>query len=186
MKKLINKEKSWKQINIYPLFKQFNETVKEMFICLFYIFIFVFSYYIFICTYNLGDDDCEIINVCTIKYEEVKSVNQSNLWYKSIIDDFFNKFSSKGKIVDYKFIEIKSEVKTLMPLEHYSGMVKKSVILNKIQSDFMKSIVLECEFYKNKASLLELQLLKTKISYQDLIKDINDIVKEMNGSSKKS
>jgi hypothetical protein len=72
-----------------------------------------------------------------------------------------------------------------MPLDHYSDIVKKSVILNKIKFDYMKSIELECEFYKNKASLLEIQLLKAKISYQDLIKDINDIVKEMNGSYKK-
>jgi hypothetical protein len=49
----------------------------------------------------------------------------------------------------------------------------------------MRNLELECEFYKNKASLLEIQLLKAKVSYQDLIKDINNIVKEMNNSSKK-
>jgi len=49
----------------------------------------------------------------------------------------------------------------------------------------MKNLILECEFYKNKASLLEIQFLKAKVSYQDLIKDINDIMKEMNDSSKK-
>lgn len=77
-------------------------------------------------------------------------------------------------------------MKTLMPLEpeHDISTVKKSVILNKIQSDHMKNFIFEYELYKNKASLLELELLKIKISYQDLMKDINAIVKEMKDSSK--
>lgn len=186
MKKLVNKRiaKSWKQRYIYPILKQFNETVKDIFMCLFYIFIFVSCYYIYVCTHNISDSNDELINICTINYEELKPVSQPNIWYKNIFNEFFNKFSLNAKTVNYKIIEIKPEVRTLMPLEHYSDTVKKSVILNKIKSDYMKSLVLECEFYKNKASLLEIQLLKTKISYQDLIKDINDIVKEMNGSYK--
>ena len=48
----------------------------------------------------------------------------------------------------------------------------------------MKNFIFEYELYKNKASLLELELLKIKISYQDLMKDINAIVKEMKDSSK--
>jgi hypothetical protein len=79
-------------------------------------------------------------------------------------------------------------VKTLIPLEpeYDISTVKKPVILNKIQSDHMKNLILEYELYKNKAGFLEMELLKIKISYQDLIKDINAIVKEMNDSYKNS
>jgi hypothetical protein len=113
-------------------------------------------------------------------------VNQPNIWYKDILSDFFNKFTLKSKTINYKNIEIKSNcvTKTLW-LEHNLETRKEPAILNKIQSDHMRSIILECEFYKNKASLLEIQLLKDKVSYQDLIKDINDIVKEINDSFKK-
>jgi hypothetical protein len=75
-------------------------------------------------------------------------------------------------------------IKTLMPLEHNLDIVKKPVILNKIQSDLISSLVSECEFYKNKTSLLEIQLLDTKIAYHNLVKDVNDIVKEMSYSPK--
>jgi hypothetical protein len=64
--------------------------------------------------------------------------------------------------------------------------VKKPIILNKIQSDHMKNLIFEYELYKNKAGLLEMELLKTKIAYHNLIKDINAIVKEMNDSYKDS
>lgn len=162
------------------------KVAKEIFILL-NIFIFIACYcYICLCTYNFNNDNCELINICTISFEESKPVNQSNTWYKYIIDDFFNKFTSNNKTINYKIVEIKSDMKTLMPLEpeHDISRVKKSVILNKIQSDLMKNFIFEYELYKNKASLLELELLKIKISYQDLMKDINAIVKEMNNSSK--
>jgi hypothetical protein len=83
-------------------------------------------------------------------------------------------------------MEIKANyiIKTIMPLEH--NIEKKSIILNKIQSDSMKNLISECEFYKKKTFLLEIQILKAKISYQDLIKDISGIVKEIPNSLKKS
>ena len=69
-----------------------------------------------------------------------------------------------------------------MPLEPELNIstVEKSPILNKIQSDSIKSLILECEYYKNKTSSLEIQILKTKIAYHNLIKDIDDITKEIN------
>ena len=66
-----------------------------------------------------------------------------------------------------------------MPLEHKLEIMKKPLILNKIQSEYMKSIELECEYYKHKTSLLEVQLLNTKIACHNLVKDIHDITKEM-------
>jgi hypothetical protein len=82
-------------------------------------------------------------------------------------------------------MEIKpySVIKTLIPLEHNLEVVKKPVILNKIQSEYIHNIESECKIYKNKTSILEIQLLNTKIAYHNLIKDINDIVKEINYSS---
>jgi hypothetical protein len=177
--------------NVIVIYNQSHDLLKiakEVFMFLLYIFIIAF-YYIYMSTYKFSDDNCELISLCTINFEESKPfVNtQPNIWYKHIIDDFFNKFTSNSKIVNYKVIEIKSDcvVKTLW-FECNLETEKKPVILNKIQSDYMKSIISECEFYKNKASLLETQLLKAKISYQYLIKDINDIVKEINDSFKKS
>jgi hypothetical protein len=83
-------------------------------------------------------------------------------------------------------MEIKANyvLKTFMPLEH--NIEKKSVVLNKIQDDYINNLISECEFYKNKTSLLEIQILKAKVSFQDLIKDISSIVKEIPNSSKKS
>jgi hypothetical protein len=66
-----------------------------------------------------------------------------------------------------------------MPLEQNLETVEKSIILNKIQSEYMKSIELECEYYKHKTSLLEVQLLNTKIACHNLVKDIYDITKQM-------
>lgn len=162
------------------------KVAKEIFILL-NIFIYISCYcYICICTYNFNNDNCELINICTVSFEESKLVNQSNTWYKYIIGDFFNKFTSNSKTINHKFIEVKSDIKILMPLEpeYDIGTVKKPVIFNKIKYDLMKNHIFEYELYKNKASLLEIELLKIKIAYQDLMKDINAIVKEMNDSSK--
>jgi hypothetical protein len=140
-------------------------------------------------TYSFTNDNNQLTTLYITSIEELKpvNINQPNIWYKYILGDFFEKFTSNSKTINPKFLEIKPEIKTLMPLEleHNIGTVKKSVILNKIQSDFMKSLISECEFCKNKTSLLEIQLLNTKIAYYNLMKDIDDITKEMNYSLKK-
>jgi|SRR5580700_3151153 hypothetical protein len=181
MKELIKK----KIIKLCDLLK----VVKEIFVFSLYIFIIVFYYYICVYTCNFNNDSCELINVCTINSEEFKPVDQNpaNIWYKCLLDDFFNTFTSNSKTINPKFLEVKSDIKTLMPLglEHEISKVKKSVILNKIQSDCIKSIISECEYYKDKTSLLEIQLLQTKIAYHNLIKDIDEITKEMHYSFKK-
>jgi len=81
-------------------------------------------------------------------------------------------------------MEIKSDniVRTLMPLEHNLDIVKKPVIVNKIQYDSVNNIISECEFYKKKIALLEMQSLNNRMAYHILIKDINDIIKDMNSS----
>ncbi len=71
-----------------------------------------------------------------------------------------------------------------MPVEDNLEIAKKPVILNKIKSNFINNIISECEFYKNKTSLLEMQLLNTKIAHHNLVKDIDNIVREMNYSPK--
>ena len=180
------KELTKKRKHIYPIYKQLQETAKEIFICLLYIFIFVSCYYVCICACSFNSNNCELVTVYNTNFVELKPANEPVIWYKYILDDFFKKFTFNSKTICYKYIEIKSDnfIKTLW-LEHNLETEKKPVILNKIQSNNIKSLELECEFYKNKVSLLEIQLLKAKISYQNLIKDINDIIKEMNDSSKK-
>ena len=185
MKDLI-KQKYTYYISMY---KQLLEIIKEIFTCLLIIFILVFCYYICICTYSFTNDNDQLTTLYITSIEELKpvNINPPKIWYKYLLDDFFNKFTSNGKTINHKILEVKLEVKTLMPLEleHNLAIVEKSVILNKVKSDYMKSLILECEYYKNKTSLLEIQLLQTKIAYHNLIKDIDEITKEMHYSFKK-
>lgn len=176
-----------KQKHIYHVFiyKLLLEIVKEIFINIIIIFIFAFFYYISIHTYNFSNDNYQLTTVYITNIDELKPINQTNIWYKYLLGDFFDKFTSNSKTINHKFIQVKFEVKTLMPLEHNLDTVKKSIILNKIQSDSMKSLISECEFYKKKTSLLEIQLHDTKIAYINLIKDIDNITKELNYSLKK-
>lgn len=171
-----------KQKHVY-----YTYIVKEIFVYLLTIFILVFYYYICMRTYNYSNYNDQLTTICTINIEELKPVNknQSNIWYKYLLDNFFNTFTKNSKSINPKLIEVKSNIKTLMPLEHDISTVKKSIILNKIQSDCIKSIISECEYYKDKTSLLEIQLLNTKIAYHNLIKDIDNITKEMHYSFKK-
>jgi hypothetical protein len=83
-------------------------------------------------------------------------------------------------------MEIKANyiIKTIMPLEH--NIEKKSIILNKIQDYYINNLISECEYYKKKTSLLEIQIFKTKIAYHNLIKDIDNITKGIPNSLKKS
>jgi len=190
------------------------DLLKEIFVFLLYLFIIASYYYICMYTYNLFDiDNCELINVCTINLEELKPVSQRNIWHKYILDDFFNKFITKNKTINPKVMEIKANyfIKTSVPLEpeHNINIEKKSIILNKIKDDYINNLILECEFhknktksleiqddyvnnlisecefYKNKTRSLEIQVLKTKISFQDLIRDISSIVKEIPNQSEK-
>lgn len=187
MKNLTKKKTKYtEQKHIYSIFEQFfgiPVIVKEIFMCLLIIFILVFFYYICMRTYNFSNDNCELITVCTTNFVELESVNQPSIWYKYVLDDFFNKFIS-NKTINHKFLEIKPEIKTLMPLEYNIEITKKPVMLNKIQYHFMRSLISDCEFYKHKTYLLETELLRTKTAHNDLAKDINNIIKEMNYSSK--
>jgi len=165
--------------------------VKKILMFLFYILIIFSYYYICVYIYNLyNNDSYELINICTINLEELKPISQRNIWHKYILDDFFNKFISKKKTINPKIMEIKANfiIKTFMSLEleHNINIEKKSIILNKIKDDYINNLISECEFYKYKTSLLEMQILNDKLSFQDLIKDISDIVKEIPNSSKKS
>lgn len=145
-----------------------------------------------ICTYNfyITNDNDQLSTICNISFEELEPVgkNPANIWYKCILDDFFNTFTSNSKTINPKFLEVKSNIKTsmLLELKHDISTEKKSVILNKIQFNCIKSLISECEDYKDKTSLIEIQLFQTKIAYHNLIKDINDIIKEMGNSPKKS
>jgi hypothetical protein len=181
-----------KQKYAYYMYKQFFLIIKGIFTYLLILFILVFYYYIciHIYVYSFTNYNDQLNTLYVISFEELKSIdkNQANFWYKNILNDFFNKFTSNSKTINSKFIkvELDNTLKTLIPLEHDYSAMKKSVILNKIQSDCIKSIITECEFYKDKIYLLEIQLLNTKIAYINLVKDINDIVKEMNNSFLKS
>lgn len=176
MKDLINKK------HVYHA-----SIVKEIFVYLLIIFILVFYYYICMRTYNFSNYNDQLTIICTINIEELKPVNknQSNIWYKYLLDDFFNTFTKNSKSINFKLTEVKPDIKTLMPLEHDISTMKKSIILNKTQPDYIKSLISECKYYKDKTSLLEIQLLNTKIAYHNLIKDIDGITKEMHYSFKK-
>jgi len=178
-----------KQISHLSTYMQCFVVIKQIFIYLLILLILVFYYYICMCIYNFSNCNVQLSTICNISFEELEPINKNplNIWYKCVLDDFFNSFTSNNKTIKPKFLEVKSDIKTLMPLEleHNLNTVKKPVILNKIKYDYTKSLISKCEFYKNKTSLLEIQLFQTKIAYHNLIKDINDIIKEMGSLSQK-
>ncbi len=173
--------------NYISIFKQLLEATKEIIMALLNIFIIVSCYYICMRTYNFSNDNCELITACTTNLGELelKPASTPNAWYKSIIDDFISKFTLKGKTFKHEFVKIRPSLEVL-PLNYNQNDIReKSIILSKIQYDYMNNLISESEFYKNKTTVLEIQILKSKIAYMDLVKDINDIVKEMNDSYKK-
>lgn len=180
----IKKRRNQKQGYNYILLSEQYKTIKEIIKILLSIFIVLYCYYIGIHTYILCEDDYKLITVCTTNSEELQLTTTPNTWYKSIINDFLKTFTSKGKTINPKFFEIKSSINLIIPLEHNHCVVENS-ILNEIKSNHINNIISECEFYKNKTSSLEIQIFNTKRAYNDLVKDINDILKEMNNSSKK-
>jgi hypothetical protein len=146
------------EYNYSPVFMSivFFKTIKIIIMALLSIFIFISCYYFYMYIYNSNCDNDQVITTCITKFEELKPINSPNIKYKSIINDFLNQFTSKGKTINHEFIKIKPLVKTI-PLDN-KDIIEKSIILNKIKSDHMNSIISECEFYKNEISLLEIQL----------------------------
>lgn len=43
----------------------------------------------------------------------------------------------------------------------------------------MNNLILECEFYRNKTSLLEIEVQNTRIGYFNLVNDLNHILKDV-------
>jgi hypothetical protein len=160
-----------------PLAKQLFDTTKEIIKAIFSIILFVFCY-IYMSTYTFCECDNELITTCSTNFVELQPISTRNIGYMLIFEDFFSKFTSKAKTINY-IIEIKPYIKTLIPIEHNLGIVEKPIILNKIKSYHINSIISECNFYKNKTSLLEIQLQETKITYFNLVNDLNNILKDV-------
>jgi hypothetical protein len=89
--------------------------IKWLLIYLLIMFIIIY-YYIFIFKYilNINDEIIPIYNIIIEDYSEPKSNKVPNIWYKSIIDDFFNKFTIKSKTVDHRYFEMQSITKPLI------------------------------------------------------------------------
>lgn len=177
--------KSIEQSNHISIIRQLCETAQEIIKALLSIFIFVSCYYIFACRYNLGNCHDEVVTVCTTTIEELKPTKVIKIWYKSITDDFFNKFTSKGKTVNHELLKINSSSIKTLPLNYNQDIIEKS-ILNKINSHHINSLMIECEFYKNKTSLLEIQAQNTRIVYFNLVNDLNHILKDVDNWRKQS
>jgi hypothetical protein len=155
------------------------KVTKEISIFLLYIFIIVLYYYICIYTYNIFNNySYEVTTACTTNLEELKPTNLPNIWYKSIIDDFLNQFTSNGKTINHDFFKLRSYVK-ISPLDYNQDTIEKSIILNRIKSEHMNSLIAECEFYKNKTSLLEIELQWIKVIHCSLVDDLKDILKDV-------
>jgi hypothetical protein len=80
MKKLTNKKQTKSIKHVYTIPKQLCdllEGAKEIIMCLLNIFIFVSCYYI-LSTYNISNDNCELIIAYT-DYIESKPVDQPNI-----------------------------------------------------------------------------------------------------------
>jgi hypothetical protein len=57
--------------------------------------------------------------------------------------------------------------------------INKKSILDEIKSDHINSLVSECENYKKKIYLLEIQAHYTKMIHNNLINDLHDILKDV-------
>jgi len=180
-------KKNLENKNIFILYLNNYNKWRKIFNELLDVFILVSFFYICIHIYNFNNDD-ELIKVCATSFEELKSINKSNIWYKYFIDDFFNKFNSSSKAINYKFIEIKPEIKTLIPLEleHDISIVKKSVILNKIEFNFIKSIISECDFSKKRIVFLESYIFDNQRIFDGIASDIDAAQKVLDTLAKKT
>jgi len=159
---------------IFPILKQSDdsiEQIKQLLIYLLSMFIII-CYYILIFKYILNIND-EVVVICTTNIEKLKLIEVPNIWYKSVIDDFFSKFTPKSKTIDHKYFEIRPLI-----IEHNQNIINQS-ILDNIKSDHINSLVLECEYYKNKIYLLEIQTYYTKMIHNNLINDLHDILKDV-------
>jgi hypothetical protein len=145
--------------------------IKQILIYLLSIIIIV-CYYLFIFKYILNIQD-EVVVTCTTNVEKLKPIEVSSIWYKSIIDDFFSKFTTNSKTIDRKYFEIRPLI-----IEHNQNIINKS-ILDNIRSDHINNLVLECELYKNKISNLEVQVYYTRMIHYSLINDLHEILKDM-------
>jgi hypothetical protein len=63
-------------------------------------------------------------------------------------------------------------------IEYNQDVLNKSVLDN-IRSDHINSLVLECEFYKNKISNLEIQVYYVRMIHNNLINDLHEILKDV-------
>jgi hypothetical protein len=106
--------------------------------------IIIICYYFFIYKYILNiNNEVVTITTSTITVENLKLSEVPN---KSIIDDFFNKFTIKSKTIDQKYFTIKN-MQSFAIIKHHQDIIEKS-ILDTIRSDHINSLVLECESYK--------------------------------------
>jgi len=170
------KELTIKQI--YHKYKQYNYLlypIKWLLIYFLSMFIIV-CYYIFIFKSFLNIND-EVVTTCFTTVEKLKPVKVTNIWYKSIIDDFFNKFTTNSKTIDHKYFEMQLTTKSLI-IEQNQNFINKS-ILDNIKSNHINSLVLDCEIYKNKIFFLEVQSHYTKMIHNNLINDLYEILKDV-------
>lgn len=133
----------------------------------------IVCYYIFIFKYvlNINDEIIPIYNIIIEDYSESKSNKVPNIWYKSIINDFFNKFTTNSKTIDQKFYDMQS-----FTIIEYN---QDKSISDNIRSDHINSLVSECEYYKEKISNLEIQAYYTKMIHNNLINDLHEILRDV-------
>jgi len=171
MKELIIKQ-------IYPKSKQYNyllDLIKWLLIYFLSMFIIV-CYYIFIFKSILNINNEEIAN-CITTVEKLKPTEVPNIWYKSFIDDFFSKFTTNSKTIDHKFYEMQLFTKPLI-IEHNQDNLKISILDNN-KSNYINSMISECEYYKKRTFLLEVQAHYTKMIHNNLINDLHEILKDI-------
>jgi hypothetical protein len=120
----------------YLISKQL-ELIRGLLIYLLSMFIII-CYYIFIYKY-IFDFHSEVITTTTITVEKLKLTEVPNIWYKSIIDDFFSKFTPKSKTIDHKYFEVQLLTRPLI-IEHNQDIIEKSISDN-IKSDHINSLV---------------------------------------------
>jgi hypothetical protein len=128
----------------------------------------IICYFIFIFNYILNIN-YEVVITTTTTVEKLQLTEVTN---KSIIEDFFNKFTTKSRTIESKYFEMQLLIKD------NQNIINKSVLDN-IRSDYINSLVLECESYKKRIYFLEVQAQYTKMIQYNLINDLHEILKDV-------
>ena len=148
-----------------------NNSLSSMFIYIYILFMILF-----------------ILFKCVI-YSKVNDFNMSESISTNYTIDFPVNNSNKVDIKSYlntinKSIPNIHDVNKVNQ-QNINDKYNESTILNKVKDLHLNEMIIECDFYKDKVLQLEMQISNNKVANSNLVKDISDILKEIEYERKK-